>query len=64
MCLMQLMLEDHAIIYNLQPENRYEVLLIHEIENFDDPIKFGITGFNFVTLKKSLLVNKSLSFGI
>ena len=31
MCFLQLMLDDHAIVYNLQPENRYEVALVHDI---------------------------------
>ena len=45
MCLLQLMLDDHAIVFNLQPENRQEVALIHEIHTFSDPINFNMTGF-------------------
>ena len=43
------MIADHAIVYNLQPENRYEVALIHDILIFEDPIKFNMTGFEYRT---------------
>ena len=63
MCLLELMLDNHAIVYNLQPENRYEVNLIHGIDKFDDPIKFAMTGFDYRSKEKSLIVNNSHSLG-
>ena len=63
MCLMQLTIDDHSIIYNLQTENRFEVALMHDIRNFTDPIKFGMTGFEFKTRAKSLEVNTNNSLG-
>lgn len=38
MSMLQLAFSNHAIVYNLQSENRYEVALIHDIETFTDPI--------------------------
>ena len=60
---MQLTIDDHSIIYNLQTENRFEVALMHDIRNFTDPIKFGMTGFEFKTRAKSLEVNTNNSLG-
>ena len=61
--LMQLTIDDHTIVYNLQENNRFEVALMHDIMNFTDPIKFGMTGFEFQTISKSLVVNQNNSLG-
>ena len=63
MCLLELMYDNQAIVYNLQPENRYEVSLIHGIDKFSDPIKFAMTGFDYKTKEKSLIVNNSHTLG-
>ena len=63
MCLLELTFDNHAIVYNLQPENRYEVSLIHGIDKFSDPIKFAMTGFDFRSKEKSLIVNNSHTLG-
>lgn len=63
MCLMQLTIDDHTIVYNLQEHNRFEVALLHDIRNFKDPIKFGMTGFEFQTRTKSLVTNNINSLG-
>ena len=47
MCLLQLTIDDHTIVYNLQENNRFEVATMHDIRNFTDPIKFAMTGFEF-----------------
>ena len=58
-----MMVESHAIVYNLQSENRYEVALIKDIECFNDPIKFSMTGFNLKTRAKSFVVNQDCTLG-
>ena len=63
MCLVQLTVENHAIVFNLQPENRYEVALVQDIHTFQDPIKFAMTGYEFKTKRKRLVVNKNHSLG-
>ena len=52
------MVYNHAIVYNLQPENRFEVDLIYDMDDFLDPIKFCMSGFEYKTHAKSLVVNK------
>ena len=52
MCLLQVMFEDHAIVYNLQSENRYEVALLYDILSFTDPTKFSMTGFELKSQAK------------
>ena len=37
---------------------------MHDIRNFTDPIKFGMTGFEFKTRAKSLEVNANKSLGL
>ena len=63
MCLMQLTIDDHTIVYNLQEDNRFEVALMHDIRNFTDPIKFGMTGFGFSTRSKTVVTNNNNSLG-
>lgn len=45
MSMLQFLFEEHAIVYNLQPEKRFEVALIDKIETFGDPVLFSMTGF-------------------
>ena len=52
MTLMQITIDNHGIVYNLQDENRYEIAIIGDIDSFDDPISFAHTGFVYRTSKK------------
>lgn len=47
----------HAIVYALQPENRYEVAILTELKDYLDPIGFGYTGFNINTSKVAQISN-------
>ena len=58
------MSENHSIVYNLQPENRYEVALLQGLDLFSNPIKLSITGFEIDSPAKTMLVNKTRSLGI
>ena len=55
---------NHAIVYNLQPENRFEVALLHSMETFSDPVRFSITGFQINTKAKTMVVNNRRTMGI
>ena len=55
--LLQIMIDNHAIVYNLQPENKYEVALIDDIDAFANPINFCMTGFEMKTRNRTLTVN-------
>ena len=63
MCLLQLNIHDHEIVYNLGEKNFYEVALLDDDESFRDPIKFSMTGFEHRTPDKSFVVNYSRSLG-
>ena len=52
MTLMQITIDNHGIVYNLQDENQYEIAIIGDIDSFDDPISFAHTGFVYRTSKK------------
>lgn len=62
--LLQIMFDNHAIVYNLQPENKYEVAIMHNIDMYIDPIQFSMTGFFCDTKAKSLTVNHDNSLGV
>ena len=63
LCLMQLTVEKHAIVYNLQVENRYEVAMLYEFEEYRDPLKFSMTGFELCTPAKQYATNSTFSLG-
>ena len=64
MCFLQIMSDNHSIVYNLQPENRYEVALLHRLDVFVNPLKFSITGFEIDSPSRTMLVNKTRSLGL
>lgn len=55
--LMQITIGQHAIVYNLQDTNRYEVGLLSEFRKFQNQISFGNTGFTIKTSQIGLHSN-------
>ena len=61
---MQLTVENNAIVYNLQPDNRYEVDYLRDINNFQNPVLFSNTGFTLFTFNKTFETNLEHTIGL
>ena len=64
LCLMQLTVENNAIVYNLQPDNRYEVDYLRDINSFQNPVLFSNTGFTLFTFNKTFETSLEHTIGL
>ena len=56
-------MNNSAIVFDLQAENRYEIATIDYLDNWLDPIKFSMTGFDCKIFSKAFSVNMEQNLG-
>ena len=62
---MQLTIGNNGTVYNLDEDDREEVALFHDIQDFsDNPIAFATTGFMFSTFDQTIQSNGLYTLGL
>ena len=63
MSLLQLTVLNSAIVYDLQPMNRFEIATLDKMDRWLNPVKFSATGFDCKLSYQTFAHNMDLSLG-